>query len=270
MFSDLTGRRAVATDAARRAGEHLKFLYADRGALVVEQKGLNDFVSRADREAEAIIKTCLGEAFPDDGFIGEETGQSGASRARVVWVVDPLDGTTNFLKGTHNWCVSIGLVVDDTIVGGVIYDPLRDEIFEGFESQGTRVNGRAVEVSSVADPGNGIIALGYNARIGAARFAGDTQALLATGLNFRQLGAGALMLAYVAAGRIDAYFERHMWPWDAVAGLALIKEAGGLQADYPAGPDILAGSGVLAANPALYPLLKDVLGGGPDPWMVEA
>lgn len=268
MTLDLTQRHALAVEAARRAGAHLKALYADRGALVVEQKGRNDFVSRADREAEALIKELVAAQFPSDGFVGEETGATGLGDTGATWVVDPLDGTTNFLKGAHNWCVSIGLVADGAIVAGAIYDPLRDEMFEARAGVGTRLNGAAITVSAVADPGEAVIGLGFVPRVGAARFVADAEPLLATGMNFRQVGAGALMLAYVAAGRIDAYFERHMWPWDATAGLALVACAGGTASAYPTGAALLAGGGVLAAGPALYPAVKALLGGGIEPWTV--
>jgi myo-inositol-1(or 4)-monophosphatase len=268
MPIDLAARHALAIDAARQAGHHLKALYGERQALVVEEKGRNDFVSRADREAEALIKAALLERFSDDGFLGEETGASGPADAPAVWAVDPLDGTTNFLKGTHNWCVSIGLLVDGRPTGGVIYDPLRDEMFDGLVEHGARVNGDAVRVSAVADPGSAVLGLGFVPRVGPDRFAADARTLLATGMNFRQFGAGALMLANVAAGRIDAYFERHMWPWDAAAGLALVLAAGGAVAAYPGARDLRAGGGVLAANAALYPQLKATLGGGADPWTV--
>lgn len=269
MSGLLAARHGLAIEAARRAGTHLRALYADRGALVVEHKGRNDFVSRADREAEALIKGAVAQAFPGDGFVGEETGAAGLTPSGTAWIVDPLDGTTNFLKGAGNWCVSIGLVADGAIVGGVIYDPLRDELFDGLAGRGTRLNGTAVRVGAVSDPGESVIGLGFVPRVGAERFATDARVLLATGMNFRQVGAGALMLAYVAAGRVDAYFERHMWPWDATAGLALIAAAGGTTSAYPTGPAALAGAGVLAANPVLYPELKALLGGGADdPWTV--
>ena len=268
MIPSLADRHSLAVTATRQAGTHLRGLYADRGTLVVEQKGRNDFVSRADRETEALIKGLVAAAFPDDGFVGEETGAAGLTDAGTAWIVDPLDGTTNFLKGAGNWCVSIGLVSQGAIVGGVIYDPLRDEMFDGLAGQGTRLNGTPVAVSRVSDPGEAVIGLGFVPRVGAARFAADAEALLATGMGFRQVGAGALMLAYVAAGRVDAYFERHMWPWDATAGVALIAAAGGTVSPYPTGPAALAGAGVLAAPPGLYPTLSSILDGTGEPWAV--
>ena len=257
--ADLSGRHAAAVEAARAAGSLLKSYYGNRSALVVEQKGVNDFVSRADREAEAAIIGHLAARFPNDGFVGEETGASGLSGASAVWVIDPLDGTTNFLKGAHNWCVSIGLVVDGHLSAGVVYDPVRDEMFESITGGGARLNGVPIRVGTVADPGSAIIGLGYVPRVGTELFCADTGRLLDTGLSFRQIGAGALMLAYVAAGRVDAYFERHMWPWDAVGGLALIKEAGGAVSSYPTGEDLVGGGAVLAANPQLHAVLADVV-----------
>lgn len=268
MTDPIAARHTLAIEAARQAGTHLRSLYADRGTLVIETKGRNDFVSRADREAEALVKDLVAEAFPGDGFVGEETGAAGLADAGTAWIVDPLDGTTNFLKGAGNWCVSIGLVHDGAIVSGVIYDPLRDEMFEGVAGRGTRLNGATVTVSAARDPGEAVVGLGFVPRVGAARFAADAEALLSTGLGFRQIGAGALMLAYVSAGRVDAYFERHMWPWDATAGLALVSAAGGTVSAYPTGAATLAGGGVLAAPPALYPTLKAALGGDTEPWTV--
>lgn len=261
MDHDLAGRHALAVDVARRAGEHLRALYAKRSDLLVEEKGPNDLVSRADREAEAMIKSAVLARFPHDGFVGEETGVSGdLGDATAIWVVDPLDGTTNFLRGAHNWCVSIAIVVAGEAVVGVVFDPLRDEMFEGRSGAGARVNGEALHTSKVADPASATIGLGFVKRVGAARFCADTQSLLGSGLSFRQLGAGALMLAYVAAGRVDSYFERHMWPWDALGGLALIRAAGGRMVPYPAdNATVAAGGLVLAAGPMLFDRLREIV-----------
>jgi myo-inositol-1(or 4)-monophosphatase len=256
---EVSARRDLAVEAARQAGAHLRDLYGRRETLAIEQKGANDFVSRADREAEALIRALVQQRFPKDAFVGEETGLSGRLDAPAVWVVDPLDGTTNFLRGAHNWCVSIGVVSGTARIAGAVYDPLRDEMFEALASGGARVNGRLIHVSAADDPANATIGLGFVQRVGADRFAADTHALLATGLSFRQVGAGALMLAYVAAGRVDCYFERHMWPWDALGGLALIQAAGGTVAPYPAGASLEEGGLVLAAPPRLFARLETAL-----------
>jgi len=246
----IQARLSIAETAARNAGEVLADFYTRRGSIDIEMKGPNDFVSVADRQAELCILNTIAEHFPNDRFIGEETGVSGTPDGEFQWCIDPLDGTTNFLKGAHNWCVSIGLLLAGHPVAGVVYDPVRQEMFEGGVGLGARCNGMALRVSGEADPARSTIGIGHVSRIPVGVFCGDTASLLGAGFSFRQVGAGALMLAYVAAGRIDAYFERHMWPWDAVAGLALIGSAGGRFLPY-IGSEVGKGGMVLAANEAL-------------------
>lgn len=249
----LQSRLVVAERAARLAGQALLRHYNARENLVIDQKGVNDFVSNADREAEDIIAAELRPAFPEDGFLGEETGLSGPAAATAIWCVDPLDGTSNFLKGAHNWCVSIGLWSGGVPVLGVLFDPLRDEMFLAAEGMGASCNGKPISVSATAALDRSSVGLGHNQRVAVADFAQDIGLLLSIGASFRQVGAGALMLAYVSAGRVDCYFERHMWPWDAVAGLALIREAGGMTLAYPPeGVPIARGALVLAGAPGLF------------------
>ncbi|MBW9064684.1 inositol monophosphatase [Rhizobium herbae] len=255
----LEARLAAAEHATREAGRLLLSHYDRRSQLVIEQKGLNDFVSIADREAEDAIAAILRPAFPEDGFLGEETGVSGARKADLVWCVDPLDGTSNFLKGAHNWCVSVGLWSKGEPILGVIYDPLRDELFAGADGIVPTVNGMPISVSTTGSIDKTSLGLGHNHRIAPAAFAVDAERLFSAGGSFRQVGAGALMLAYVAAGRVDGYFERHMWSWDAVAGLALIKAAGGRFLAYPQpGTALPKGGIVLASGPALYQVFVDL------------
>ncbi|SDA61830.1 inositol monophosphatase family protein [Sinorhizobium sp. NFACC03] len=249
----LDARLSAAEKAAREAGRLLLSHYGRRSQLVIEQKGLNDFVSIADREAEEAIAASLRPAFPEDGFLGEETGLSGAEGADRIWCVDPLDGTSNFLKGAHNWCVSIGLWSKGEPILGVIYDPLRDELFAGADGIAPTMNGAPISVSATGSIDKTSLGLGHNHRVPPAAFATDAERLFSAGGSFRQVGTGALMLAYVAAGRVDGYFERHMWSWDAVAGLALIKAAGGRFPAYPTpGTALPQGGLVLASGPALY------------------
>ncbi len=255
---DLRERLEVARQAAQAAGRVLLAHYAAREALTIDQKGRNDFVSQADREAEAVIFALLAQHFPQDGLLGEETGQAGVAGAAFVWCIDPLDGTSNFLKGAHNWCVSIGLLQNGMPVLGVVHDPVRQEMFEGAEGLGVRENGQPMKVSAVDAPDRAAVGIGHVQRVPVEVFCADTARLLNAGFAFRQVGAGALMLAYLAAGRIDAYFERHMWPWDAIAGLALLRLAGGRFAPYQTW-DLAAGDLVMAANAALYPALERTL-----------
>lgn len=255
---DLRERLEVAIMAARAAGKVLLGHYAARDRLTIDQKGRNDFVSQADREAEAVIFALLSQHFPQDALLGEETGQAGNAGAALVWCIDPLDGTSNFLKGAHNWCVSIGLLEHGLPVLGVIYDPVREEMFEGAAGLGVRENGQPMRVSAVDAPDRAAIGIGYVQRVPVEVFCADTAALLNAGFAFRQVGAGALMLAYLSAGRIDAYYERHMWPWDAVAGLALLRLAGGQFAPYQTA-QVEAGDLVMAANGSLLPAVEQTL-----------
>jgi len=246
----IKSRLLAARQAAIDAGAILTDFYGRRDTLEIQTKGPNDFVSCADKQAEERILDLLAPGFPDDGFIGEETGVSGRDASGFQWCIDPLDGTGNFLKGAPNWCVSIGLLLAGRPVAGVIYDPLHQEMFEGGEGFGARCNAHKLRITTDPDPTRAAIGLGHVSRIPVADFCRDTALLLDAGFSFRQVGAGALMLAYVAAGRVDLYFERHMWPWDAVAGLALIKAAGGEIRYYvQGGPS--AGGLVLAGNPPL-------------------
>ena len=247
----LQARMGVAITAARAGGRLLMEHYARRGMLVIDQKGRNDFVSQADRESEVVIFEMLTAAFPADGLLGEEQGRAGPEGAATVWCIDPLDGTSNFLHGAHNWCVSIGLLHDGKPVLGVIYDPLRDEMFAGGQGLGMTLNGVPVQVSTVDALDRAVMSLGQNARVPLEVFGAETLRILATGAAFRQLGAGALMLAYVAAGRFEGYYEWHMWPWDAVAGLAMIAAAGGRFEPYLK-ESIEAGGRVLATNTVLH------------------
>jgi myo-inositol-1(or 4)-monophosphatase len=233
--------------------------YARRTALVIDRKGVNDFVSQADRDAEAAIIELISGRFPEDALLGEETGASGRGTSGLTWCIDPLDGTSNFLKGAHNWCISVGLVDGITPVLGAILDPVRGEMFEGGAGLGARCNGRAIRCNAEADPGRCLIGIGHVKRVPIDRFTADTAALLGTGLAFRQVGAGALMLAYLSAGRIDGYFERHMWPWDAVAGLSILQAAGGDYIPYLRAGAMAEGGPVLAASTALLPALRHTL-----------
>jgi myo-inositol-1(or 4)-monophosphatase len=254
-------RLAIAKVAARKAGEVLTDFYARRSQLQIDTKGPNDFVSAADRQAEQRILGILRERFPNDGFIGEETGISGSASSEFQWCIDPLDGTSNFLKGGHNWCVSIGLLQHGRPVAGVIYDPIRKEMFEGGDGLGVRCNGKELHVTEESEPTRSTVGIGHVSRIPVSVFSTDTARFLEAGFGFRQVGAGALMLAYVAAGRVDLYFERHMWPWDAIAGLALIEAAGGRFLPYiedrPG-----AGALVLAGVPALVDKVASILSVG--------
>jgi myo-inositol-1(or 4)-monophosphatase len=253
-------RLVAAKQAARKAGELLLRFSENRAVLDVTSKGANDFVSNADRAAEDLILEVLKGRFRGDGFVAEEGGQSGNADAEFQWCIDPLDGTSNFLHGAQNWCVSIGLLRNGTPVMGVVYDPVRKELFEGIVGIGARLNSAPIGVSTVDDLAAATIGIGHVPRVPIETFCLDTARLLRTGLAFRQVGAGALMLAYVSAGRVDVYFERHMWPWDAVAGLALIRASGGEHLPYV---ELSRGEGclVLAGGSVLVRKISEIVSG---------
>ena len=256
-------RFAFAQDLAREAGALAHRRFAHREALEIESKGLQDWVSEADREVEAMIRARIAVAFPQDGFLGEESGAvaSVEGEAGAVWVVDPIDGTACFLAGIPTWCVSIALVSRGEIELGVIYDPNAEELFAARRGQGARLNGAPLPPLSAGRFADGLFGLGHSTRVPAEALIGFMAALLRAEGMFICNGSGALMLAYVAAGRLVGYFEPHMNAWDTLAGFALIREAGGWTNDYLTGDALASGNPVAACAPALAEDLQALLRG---------
>jgi myo-inositol-1(or 4)-monophosphatase len=247
---DLAKRRAAAETIIREAGRLTSAHFHARDRLVVDEKAAQDFVSEADRESEALIVGALSAAFPEDGFLGEE-GSSRNLEAKAVWVVDPIDGTRNFVTGVPFWCISIGLVVDGKAVLGLIYHPPLDELFLAETGKGAFANGVPIKVSGESDVKKARICLGFNHRQDVAGHVHTIDALLSAGCEYCRLGSGALGLAYTAAGRFDGYWERHLNSWDAAAGLVLVAEAGGFINDFLADDGLRKGNETLATTPAL-------------------
>jgi myo-inositol-1(or 4)-monophosphatase len=248
-------------DTALRAAHEAGALLLERfrrPAHGVESKSSGtDMVSDADRDAEALIMSVIRAERPDDAILAEETGESaGASGAR--WVIDPLDGTTNFLYGIPQWCVSIACEDERSGLAAVVFDATRDETFTAVRGEGTRLNGEHVRVSRIADLSTALVATGFAYRADERAVQGGTVArVLPRVRDVRRLGAAALDLAWVACGRVDAYYESAMKPWDLAAGALLVLEAGGIVSRIPAvGP---SGDGVVAAGPALHDALRDLV-----------
>jgi myo-inositol-1(or 4)-monophosphatase len=257
--SNLDERLRVAESVVREAGKMASRHYIRRDLLAIDRKGAQDLVSQADRECEALIVESLSSAFPDDGFLGEE----GASRdldAAAIWVIDPIDGTHNFLTGVPFWCISIGLVVGGESVLGLIYHPAEDELFAARKGGGAFVNNTPMRVSGETDTRRARICLGFSYRQPISYHARTVEALLSAGVEYSRLGSGALGLAYTAAGRFDGYWERHLNSWDAAAGLCLVSEAGGFVNDFLAGDGLTRGSRMLAVTPALVDPVKELVG----------
>ncbi|MFB0937047.1 MAG: inositol monophosphatase family protein [Propionivibrio sp.] len=242
--------QSVATDAGAMALE----MFRRRDQLVVEYKGLQDMVSEADRNVEGYIRRRVGESFPDDGFLGEEGG-SDRDDAAFVWVVDPIDGTACFVNGMFSWCVSIAVVHRGEPVIGVVYDPNSGELFHARSGGGAYCRNKPIRVHSGCALKDGVLGVGTSFRVGTEAFVPFIESIMRDGGMFIRNGSGALMITYVAAGRLIGYFEPHMNSWDALAGLVLVREAGGVCNPFMENDGLRHGNPVLVANRDVYPLL---------------
>lgn len=263
-LSDLDLRLDAAEAAAREAGALALARFRDVASLAVERKGLQDVVSEADREVEALIAERLLARFPDDGFLGEEQGfKSGrAGEAGPVWVVDPIDGTFCFLKGIPVWSISIGLALGGRCLLGAIVDPNAAEVFTGALGRGAFLNGRPIGVAANESLREGTVGVGFSHRSPPAELVAFLDRLLEAGGMYQRNGSGALSLAYVAAGRYVAYYEPHINSWDSVAGLALVEAAGGITNDFLAGNGLMEGNPIVAAAPGVAREILEMAGLG--------
>ncbi|QPC89637.1 inositol monophosphatase family protein [Mesorhizobium sp. INR15] len=232
MTNDHDTRMHFAIELARRAGELGLKYFRDLDNLTIESKGHQDLVSDGDREVELFIRAAIATDYPQDGIVGEEHA-SVAGSSGYVWVIDPIDGTANFVRGIPAWCVVIACARDGETVVGVIHEPSTGETFHGRLGGGAFVNGRPIKTSEATSLEEGSVGTGFSNRAEAQNIAVLVRHLLADGGVFFRNASGALMLAYVAAGRLLGYVEEHMNAWDCVAGMLLVEEAGGtiLKAD---------------------------------------
>jgi myo-inositol-1(or 4)-monophosphatase len=245
---------AIVREAGGRAADH----YRRRHELEVERKGTQDLVSQADRACEDLIVNALRNLFPQDGFLGEERGAQNEG-AQAIWVIDPIDGTANFLRGIPFWCVSLGLLAAHQFVIGVIYNPVTDELYAARRGQGATLNGRKIEVSKVKTLENARLGIGFSYRRPVAPHAEAVKALLDAHCEYSRLGSGALGLALTADGRLDGYWEAHINVWDVAAGLCILKEAGGRANEFLGEHGLTKGNAVLASTPQLYSRLSGLL-----------
>jgi myo-inositol-1(or 4)-monophosphatase len=255
LFED---RFALAQSVARQAGRIAQAFFTDPKRFTVEAKGLDDITTTADREVEELIISQLAASFPDDGFWGEEGGGHGAgSDADYFWVIDPIDGTRNFTKGIEFWCISIAFVAHGVVELGVVYAPITDELFAARRGHGTTLDDEPITVSNTL-------------RIDRARLASDCQPavleswrvardqLRDAGADNFSLGAGALAIAHVACGRLDAYWNFQIHSWDVLAALLLVREAGGLTRHFPATGDLGEARPTLASAPGIEATLREL------------
>lgn len=244
----------VMINAARKAGRSLVKDFREVENLQVSSKAAGDFVSRADIASEKIIREMLMEARPNYGWLGEESDPVEGKDPTRRWIVDPLDGTTNFLHGLPHWAVSIALEFKGEIVAAVIFDPAKDELFVAEKGTGAFMNDRRMRVSNRSTMIESIFATGvpFASKKTLPATLHDLAQLMPACAGVRRWGSAALDLAYVAAGRYDGYWERELNAWDIAAGLLLVREAGGFVAPIREGESILEGGNVIAANSDIF------------------
>ena len=254
----------VMVAAALKAGRTLARDFGEVENLQVSVKGPGDFVSAADRRSEKIIIDELRKARPTYGFLTEETGEIRGDDDRTNrWIVDPLDGTTNFLHGIPIFSISIALERNDEIVAGVVYNPIMNELFVAEKGTGAFFNDRRIRVSSRTELKEAVIATGipHLGRPAQDEFLGELGFLMRQVSGVRRCGSAALDLSWVAAGRFDGFWEHGLSPWDIAAGIVILREAGGIVTDGEGTPRALTGSSIVAASGPLHPLLRAALSG---------
>ncbi|MYD96194.1 MAG: inositol monophosphatase [Gammaproteobacteria bacterium] len=269
----------IALRAARRAGQVILRAMDRVDTLHVQEKGRNDLVSEVDLEAEDIIVDTIRKAYPDHDVVGEERGSRDPEEAppetkaelgpigdvpepRVSWIVDPLDGTTNFVHGIPHFCTSIAVTRGATLLHGVVVDHVRNEEFAATRGAGARLNGRRIRVASRDRIDDSIIAGGLPFASVATHIDSYTDVLkvfMSRCRTLRRQGSAALDLAYVAAGRVDGFFELGLKPWDTAAGAVIVREAGGFVGDAAGGDRFLETGNIVAANPRLFRAMLRVI-----------
>lgn len=259
----------VVERAARKAGRGLLRDFGEVEQLQVRTKGPADFVSNADHKAEDVLRQELGKARPDYGFLLEESGAIAGRSEGYRFIVDPLDGTTNFLHGVPHFCISIGVEARSVIAGkttseivaGVVYDPIHDQTYWAEKGQGAFLNDRRLRVSGRRDLATSLIASGLPTadRADPDVFQAQVRALMDKVAGIRRFGVAALDMAYVAAGRFDAFWEVALKPWDVAAGILLVREAGGFVSEIDGGNDMLYSGSMLASNGQIHAELRPIL-----------
>lgn len=256
MFQ-LSERRDFAIEVCEAAGVVAKRYFADRCSLVVDQKGAQDWVSEADKNVETFIRQKIAESWPNDGVYGEEHGAV-AGESGFDWVIDPIDGTTNFVNGIPAWTVVLAGVTEGQTAIGVIRDPNMDETFVALRGEAATLNGSPLRVASGVALRDGTVAVGYSNRIESRHVVPIVEELIEHGAMFHRNASGALSLAYVAAGRLLGYVEEHMNAWDCLAGQLLVAEAGGVVEDQNADEMIQEGGRVIVGTPDVFETLHEI------------
>jgi len=255
---------SIALRAARKAGDLIVRASDELDRITPQAKGAADFVTEVDIAAEKEILYHLQKTYPDHGFLAEESGRTGNPEADTVWLIDPLDGTTNFMRGIPHYCVSLACVVNGKVEHAVVLDPVRREEFTASRGRGAQLNGRRLRVSSRTELresllGTGIPFLGHQDDI-LPQYAKSLADLAGQSMGVRRAGAAALDLAYVAAGRLDGFWEIGLQPWDIAAGTLLVREAGGLVSDIRGGEGYLDDGSIVCGGPKIFKKVLSIVG----------
>ena len=250
----------IAVRAARKAGSIINRAALEGGGYEVRTKRMNDFVTQVDHAAEEAIIEIVRKAYPDHAVLAEESGATDG-KAEYQWIIDPLDGTTNFIHGFPQYAVSIGIRHRDALTHGVIYDPLKNELFTASKGRGAFLNDRRIRVSKCLRLADALVGTGFPfkevERI--ELYSKQLKNLMQKSAGVRRAGAAALDLAYVACGRLDAFWEMGLSPWDMAAGALMIQEAGGLVGDLRGEDGFLESGEVACATPKIFPTLLEAL-----------
>lgn len=251
----------VMTAAAQKAGRRMVRDFGEVEELQVSKKGPADFVTIADKKAEKILYEELSHARPHYGFLMEESGEIKGSDTSNRWIIDPLDGTLNFLHGIAQFAISIGLERDGEIFAGLIYDPIGDNMFVAEKGQGAYLNNRRLRVSGRREMGESLFATGipFMGRDGHEECLNEMRLVMANSAGIRRFGAASLDLAWLAAGRYEGFWERGLAPWDMAAGIIIVKEAGGFVTDFDGKTKMIETGGIVAGNANLHGKLLKTL-----------
>jgi myo-inositol-1(or 4)-monophosphatase len=251
-------RFQFASTLVAEAGDLALGYFKRLDTLTVKSKGVQDMASEADLNTELLIRDRLKSEFPEDAFLGEETGRTEVTSGSPegVWVVDPIDGTQPFISGMAGWCVSIAYVCQNELEFGFVYGPARGELFAGLRGQGSTLNGKSIRIGNATQLTDGIVGVGYSPRITPNDLFPPFRRLLEQGGTFYREGSGALTLCSVACGRLIGYFEPHINSWDCLGALAIVEAAGGKINDFLANDGLWKGNRVIAGGPGIYPKLE--------------
>jgi len=246
-------RLLVASAVVRDAGQLARDFFLRREQLEIEHKGMQDLVSIADRQVEEVIRRQLASAFPDDGIIGEEGETIEPSAGAGSWVIDPIDGTANFLRGVPYWSVTLTDV-------GITYDPNHDELFAAARGKGATRDGRPIRVSGCSDMSRAIVGSSFTFKMRVGDYLDLLRGILGAGADHRRLGSTALMMAHVADGRLDGCATLYCNSWDIIGGLLLVQEAGGVASDFLDGATLAEPNRVFGCTPALAETIAALVG----------